>query len=148
MINEFQLDYYTRLRSWSTLREKLNNVRGLERYIAVDNFWQQTPITTHYLHPRDMENWPDPWQLLDDNLYCPYARAYGMVATLYLLGEENIDIVDATDHTSTDVALVLVGTAKYILNYWPGTVVNNKLQDFTIVRYHDTTPLIRKIGRL
>jgi hypothetical protein len=102
----------------------------------------------HYLHPVDIDNWPDPWQLLDDNLYCPYARALGMIYTLVMLGISDIDLIEGTDYNSVDVVLVVVDNAKYVLNYWPNTVVNNKLGDFTITKKYNIAPIIQKIGTL
>ena len=147
-MNSFQFDFQSRLRSWANLRESLTNTDIENICIVTDQYWQQSPIMNHYLHPVDIDNWPDPWQLLDDNLYCPYARALGMIYTLVMLGISDIDLVEATDHNSIDVVLVLVDRAKYILNYWPNTVVNNKLGDFTITKKYNIIPIIQKIGTL
>ena len=70
-----------------------------------------------------------------------------MIYTLLLLGNRNIDLVDAVDDNSNEVVLVLVDNAKYVLNYWPDTAVNNCISDFAITRQHDITPLYSKIGR-
>jgi hypothetical protein len=147
-MNAFQLDFYSRLRAWNTLKENLSDSPIDVVCIETDKFWQQCPESTHYLHPADIKSWPDPWQLLDDNMYCPYARALGIIYTLILLGITDIDLVDAIDYNSVSVVLVMVDSAKYVLNYWPGTVVNNKLSDFTIVRHYDITPIIQKTGTL
>ena len=147
-MNSFQFDFQSRLRSWANLRESLTNTDIENICIVTDQYWQQSPIMNHYLHPVDIDNWPDPWQLLDDNMYCPYARALGMIYTLVMLGISDIDLVDATDHNSIDVVLVLVDRAKYVLNYWPNTVVNNKLGDFTITKKYNIIPIIQKIGTL
>jgi hypothetical protein len=95
-----------------------------------------------------MESWPTPWELIYDNEYCVYARALGMIYTLLLSGINDIDLVEAIDDNSEDVVLVLVDNAKYILNYWPDTVVNNCLSDFTIKKHINLTPIINKIGKL
>jgi hypothetical protein len=68
-----------------------------------------------------------------------------MVYTLHLLGINKIDFVEAKDYNNEDVVLVLVEDAKYILNYWPNTVVNNILRDFTVKQTIDISELIRKI---
>jgi hypothetical protein len=146
-MNIFTLDYQTRLRAWHDLREKLKDYDIKQKCIEVDNFWQQCPQVAYYLHPIDIPQWPSPWELLADNNYCPYARALGMIYTLVLLGIKEVDLVDAKDDNSEDVALVLVDNAKYVLNYWPNTVVNNCLQDFTIMKRHDVSPIITKIGK-
>jgi len=145
-MNDFQLTYEARLKKWHDLRIDLADTDLKEKCIKIDRFWQQCPLNTHYLHPVDINDWPGPWELMYDNNYCTYARALGMIYTLLLLGVNNIDLVDAKDDNDEDVTLVLVDSAKYVLNYWPDTVVNNCLQDFKIVNYIDITPIIKKTG--
>jgi len=135
-----------RLRSWVDLRNKLLRLSNSEIAVEIDRFWQTVPLTNHYLHPDFIKDWPDPWQLLSDNTYCYYARALGMIYTLLLLGNKDIDLVDAVDDNSNEVVLVLVDDAKYVLNYWPNMVVNNRITDFVITRQHNITPLYSKIG--
>lgn len=147
-MNVFQNNFHMRLKLWHDLRNDLDNLTLNDQCIEIDRFWQQCPMSNHYLHPADIKSWPDPWQLIDDNLYCPYARALGIVYTLALLGQTNIELVDATDYNSVMVVLVLVDNAKYVLNYWPNTVVNNKLNDFNIVRQYDITPIIQRVEKL
>jgi len=128
------------------LRNKVLRLRLPDQVLEIDNFWQRVPTQNHYLHTDYIKDWPNPWQLLSDNTYCNYARALGMIYTLLLLGNKNIDLVDAVDDNSNEVVLVLVDDAKYVLNYWPDTVVNNHISNFTITRKHDITPLYSKIG--
>ena len=116
MINVFLLDYYTRLREWFKLKENLVDQDLSTICIEVDRFWQRVPISTYYLHPDDIEEWPNPWELISDNNYCYYGRALGMVYTLLLLGIKDIDFVDAIDDNKENVVLVLVDSAKYVLN--------------------------------
>ena len=146
MTNIFLFDYEYRLRSWAELRKKLLDLDTAQRCIEIDSFWQRAPMIDHYLHPDLMDEWPDPWQLLNDNMYCEYARALGMIYTLILLGTKNIELADVKDDNSNEVVVVLVDNAKYVLNYWPETVVNNHITDFVIIRKHDITPLLSKIG--
>jgi len=144
--NVFILDYETRLRAWATLREKIPQLPIDQRCVEIDNFWQRVPLMTHYLHTDYINDWPDPWQLISDNLYCYYGRALGMIYTLILSDTKNIELVEAIDDNSNEVVLVLVDDAKYVLNYWPDTVVNNLITDFKITRTLDISPLYKKIG--
>ena len=146
MTNVFILDYESRLRSWSRLRDELQKSTLEKISIEVDSFWQRVPTQNHYLHPDFIKDWPDPWQLLFDNTFCNYSRALGMIYTLLLLGTKNIELVEAKDDNSNEVVLVLVDNAKYVLNYWPDTVVNNHINDFVITRTLDITSLYNKIG--
>jgi hypothetical protein len=145
-MNVFLLEYETRLKSWADLRTRLKNQPLQTQIIEVDHFWQSSPIQSYYLHTDFIAEWPNPWQLLNDNIYCVYARALGMIYTLMLLGIKEVDLCEATDHNNEDVVLVLVDNAKYVLNYWPGTVLNNSLKDFVITKTINITPLYSKLG--
>lgn len=147
-MNVFQQDYYARLRAWHELKANLTNSDIETICINIDAFWQRCPLRTHYLHPDDIEIWPDPWQLLNDNDYCYYARALGMVYTLLLLGINDVDLVEATDYNNVDVVLVLVDNAKYVMNYWPNSVVNTTLSEFRVNKKIDIESIIKKIGKV
>ena len=144
-MNIFQTDYETRLQSWHDLKEESKAAELQECCIKIDDWWQQAPLLNHYLHVHDIFNWPDPWDLLVENTYCEIARALGMCYTLYMIGIKDFEIAEASDSSGNDVILVLVDHAKYVLNYWPDTVVNNCLQDFTIKRSIDIQSLLEKI---
>lgn len=130
-MNIFLIDYETRLQSWHNLKENVKNSDIKTKCIKIDEWWQYAPTVNHYLHPKDTQNWPDPWELLVENLYCNVAKALGMCYTLYMTGEENFRMVTATDRMGNDVVLILVND-EHILNYWPNTVETNTLNDFDI----------------
>lgn len=144
-MNVFQLHYDTRLRSWYELRENISKSDIKHKCIEVDNWWQKAPLVTHHLHLLDSESWPGPWDLLVENTYCTVARALGMCYTLILIGVTDIEIVEATDVNGEDMVLVLVDSAKYVLNYWPNTVVNNCSTDFTIKRHINMANIHKKL---
>ena len=147
MINIFLLDYYARLRAWHDLKESLKNADLQTICVEVDKFWQRCPMSNHYLHPADIEDWPDPWILLNDNNYCYYGRALGMLYTLMLLGVKDIDFVDAIDDNANEVVLVLVDNAKYVMNWCPDSVLNTDLTQFKIGPRLDTDSLKKKLGK-
>ena len=142
-MNHFQLPYYERLQSWNNLRTRIASAPTLQKFIEVDAWWQRAPLVNHYLHIHDMSNWPDPWQLISDNEYCHVARALGICYTLHLVGIVNYSMVDVTDEYGDDY--ILVRCTKYLLNYHPGTVVNNLLSKFTIKREIDISALTTRI---
>jgi hypothetical protein len=133
-MNVFQLNYETRLSDWYGLRVDLENSDTQTKCVKIDQWWQKAPLVTHHLHLLDTESWPDPWQLLVENTYDEVARALGMCYTLLLLGEDNIEIAEATNNLGDDVVIVLVDNAKYVMNYYPDTVLSNTSQDFKIKR--------------
>lgn len=145
MINIFQLSYEARLRSWYELRQKFQNADIETKCVEIDKFWQSVPLVNHYLHPYDVDNWPNPWELIAENTYCPLARGLGMIYTLLLLGINDIDFCLATDDNSEDVSIVLVDNAKYVMNYWPEMVLNIKSTDFEIIKRLDIDIIKKKI---
>jgi len=147
VINIFLQDFYTKLRAWHDLKENLQSADLQTICVEVDKFWQQCPMVNHYLHPADIEDWPNPWDLLNDNNYCLYARGLGMIYTLMLLGINDIDLVEAIDDNSKEVVLVLVDNAKYVMNWCPGSVVNTELSQFKIIKRIGTDSLRIKIGK-
>jgi len=143
-MNVFSQDYYSLLKSWYDLKENLSNQNLKTICVEVDKFWQQCPLVNYYLHPDFIQDWPDPWQLLNDNSYCSYARALGMIYTLWFLNIKTIELVEASDSDNNQVVLVLVDE-KYILNYWPNTVTQNQISDFVIRKTLNVTFLHDKI---
>ena len=59
----------------------------LEQALQDINFWwsHARPWHPYYLHWDDQPAWPDPWQLLSDNVYCDLAKALGIMYTISLL---------------------------------------------------------------
>ena len=147
-MNIFQSTYEARLQDWFQLRTSVTSLPIEQQCITIDKWWQDAPLVTHHLHPHDIDNWPDPWELLSENTYCEVARALGMCYTLLLLDISDVEMVLSTNNIGEDVVLVLVDNAKYILNYWPNTVVNNNLRDFKVVSKLDIKKIKDKIGKI
>ena len=140
------MSFDTRMAEWYMLRQRITDLSLEEQCIEIDKFWQQCPLNNYYLHPHDIKDWPNPWQLLQDNKYCFYARALGHIYTLAILGIKDVDLVSAIDYNDTEVVLVLVDNAKYVLNYWPDSVLNTVLSDFRNVKKIDIQTLYNKIN--
>ena len=145
-MNVFQMSYDNRLQGWYDLRTRLKDLTIEEKCVEIDKWWQRAPLINHHLHTLDTKSWPDPWELLAENIYCDVAKALGMCYTLLLLDVSEIELVEARNEQAEDVILVLVDNAKYILNYWPDTVLSNKLSNFKIVKKIDINNIKRKIG--
>jgi hypothetical protein len=111
-----------RLQAWAALREQCASMDLESAVEKIDAWWQQTPWCPYHLHWDDRANWPDPWQLLDDNLYCSVARGLGIMYTIAMLDRE--DLQDAVLVEVGGDNLVLVSQGKYILNWDCDAVVN------------------------
>ena len=112
-----------RLESWYGMRQKCHALSVESTLITINSWWCTTPWQPYYLHWDDQLAWPDPWQLLNDNVYCDLARALGILYTISLL--DRADLADAALVLSQDGHnLVVFDKSKYILNWSPDTVVN------------------------
>ncbi len=144
-MNHFQLNYIERLQYWSKLRNDLFNKSLETQCVEIDRWWQKAPLINHYLHPHDVTNYPNPWELLSDNEYCPLARGLGMCYTMALVNDSSIELLIAIDSYGNDAYIVSVDCGKYILNYHPDSVLNTSLQDFSIKSNIDISHLLKKL---
>jgi hypothetical protein len=111
-----------RLESWAQLREQVATADTESALMAINSWWFQTSWRAYHLHWDDRPNWPDPWQLLSDDLYCPLARGLGILYTITML--DRPDLQDAVLAEFDSDNLVLVNKKKYILNWDTNTIVN------------------------
>lgn len=130
-----------RLASWTQLRSQVDVLPPDQALHAINTWWFQTPWRPYHLHWDDLETWPDPWQLLDDNIYCGLARGLGIMYTITIL--DRPDLQDAVLTESGGDNLVLVAKSKYILNWDSGTVVNTN-PEIALSRRHVSQDKIKQ----
>jgi hypothetical protein len=114
-----------RLESWNLLRQRCAELDPESAVIKINQWWFQTPWCAYHLHWDDQADWPDPWQLLSDDQYCPLARGLGILYTITMLDRADLQDVCMIEHVSDN--LVLVESGKYILNWDPDQVLNISL---------------------
>jgi len=114
-----------RLESWSNLRQQCLVLSPELALHTINAWWFDAPWTPYHLHWDEQNNWPDPWQLLDDNIYCGLARGLGIMYTIVLL--DRADIQDAEIIEIGSDNLVLISQGKYILNWDRDQIVNINL---------------------
>jgi hypothetical protein len=112
-----------RLESWNSLRSQCQNLPIKTALTEINAWWFNSPWRPYYLHWDDQLTWPDPWQLLSDNVYCPLARGLGILYTITLLDRADMAPADLILTEEGD-NLVLVAKEKYILNWETDSVVN------------------------
>lgn len=117
-----------RLESWAQLRTQASTADAETALAAINSWWFQTPWRAYHLHWDDRTVWPDPWQLLSDDLYCPLARGLGILYTITML--DRADLQDAVLIEVDSDNLVLVDKKKYILNWDPEQMLNITLGHF------------------
>ena len=111
-----------RLDAWNQLRDQSSHASLEQALNNVNRWWFQTPWRAYHLHWDDRTVWPDPWQLLDDNLFCSLARGLGILYTIAMLDRD--DLVDIALAEVNGDNLVLVEQKKYILNWDQEQIVN------------------------
>ena len=115
-----------RLESWTKLRQQAALADKHTALLSINRWWFGTPWRAYHLHWDDQPTWPDPWQLLSDNIYCSLARGLGILYTIAI-----VDRADLQDVVLAELGgdnLVLIDKSKYILNWDADTVVNINLE--------------------
>lgn len=138
--------YEDRLSQWHQLRQD-NQTNDLETaLLAINDWWQQCPWTPYYLHWDDLEQWPDPWDLLSDNHFCSLAKALGIVYTLHMISRSDITCTELAVNGSSADNLVLINKGKYILNWEAGQLLNITSPEINIIRSIDSQAITKKIN--
>jgi hypothetical protein len=128
------ITFSARLSSWNQLRDQCGNLPAQSALENINAWWFRAPWRAYYLHWDDQATWPDPWQLLSDDIYCELARGLGILYTITLLDRADLTPAELV-LTQDDVNLVQVAKEKYILNWAADTVVNT-IQAVTIKRQY------------
>jgi hypothetical protein len=81
------------------------------------------------------EQWPDPWQLVIDNVYDNVSRALGMLYTLYYTNHVcELEMLCGVEN-SNEYSIVLVDGGKYTLNWDTKVQVNTPTQQYAAKRF-------------
>ena len=132
--------FAARLEGWNLLRDQCVNLPVASALEDINAWWFRAPWTAYYLHWDDTAAWPDPWQLLSDNIYCELARGLGILYTITLLDRADLAPVELV-LTAESGNLVLATPEKYILNWASDTIVNTNLDTQKLRQY--TAPPIK-----
>ena len=119
-------DFSDRLAAWSDLRNQAETLDPESALKLINEWWFRAPWAGYYLHWDDQETWPDPWQLLSENIYCEVARGLGILYTISMLEREDLEDAELVV-TDDNYNLVQVGKKKYILNWDSEKIVNTDL---------------------
>jgi hypothetical protein len=133
-----------RLIQWSSLREEAKNLSLESSLNKINYWWQQTPWSPYHLHWDDQETWPNPWELLSDNLFCDLARSLGIVYTTMMIDHPEINKIELASCDETN--LVLINQGKYILNWSPEELLNISTANIKIKKTLDSEKVRYLIG--
>ena len=125
MWNELPSD---RLRWWHNFRLELDKLSLPEAIEQCCHLWSYSPFQKYYLLIDEYSQWPGPWELIYDNVYCDLAKCLGIVYTLYITTHKpHLDIRQYNDSEANILYnLVFVERGKYVLNLEYDTILNKK----------------------
>jgi hypothetical protein len=121
----WERSFDARLHSWATLRSQIQTVSLDQALAGINQWWFRSPWTAYYLHWDDIEKWPDPWQLLEDNMFCSVARGLGILYTIVLIDRPDLQSAELLEVGGDN--LVVIHGEKYILNWDRDQIVNINL---------------------
>jgi hypothetical protein len=78
----FRQPSYKRLKAWAEFRNYLETAS--DPHEAVAQLYSQTPRVKVYSDPYDQTTWPSPWELIEENEYCPINQLLGVAYSLGL----------------------------------------------------------------
>ena len=114
-----------RLADWNRLRSSVTEKTMDETLVEINQWWFRSPWSPYYLHWDDQDSWPDPWQLLHDNIFCDLSRGLGVLYTITLL--DRPDIQDFKLISTVDNYSLVVYNDQYVLNWTKESIINSKL---------------------
>lgn len=78
----FNKPFYERLRLWKELRDEVENSN--DPFELALSFWENAPLSSRYADPYDKASWPNPWELIHQNIYCEFLQLLAVCYTLQL----------------------------------------------------------------
>jgi len=139
---KWPVTFEARLTSWHQLRKQAGELPIESALQTINSWWFDSPWTAYHLHWDDRSTWPDPWQLLSDNIFCEVARGLGILYTITLLNRADMA---STELVLTDDGrnLVLVDKSKYILN-WNRSILLNIKSEIKIKKSLHQSQVVQK----
>lgn len=116
-MNPFLLPEKERLLSWRELRNQITTQPESDKLLTLLRWWAKAPICAYSIDGRDCSQWPTPWELLNENMFCTSSIAYMMAQTLILSGFEKDRIELVFIKSDDDERLVVLVDGSLVLNY-------------------------------
>ena len=100
--------YENRLIEWRTLRDELEESEDpLRRCLE---FWDDVPEVRIAADPYNRENWPGPWEMIEENNFCSFVKILAICYTLQLterFSQSSFEINIVQDRNKQDVFYLL-----------------------------------------
>lgn len=129
MIFWHDINCHDRILNWRQWRHSIQDLSTADCLNQIAVTWARAPRINHYLTPDILQDWPNPWQLINDNIYCDLGIALGMFYTIALLDKAELDNVRLEIYkTKNDwINLCSIDQGLYLLNWHPQKIVNTSI---------------------
>lgn len=119
----FDKTYEDRLISWVAFRQSLEQSK--DPIQDVIDCYNAAPTVSIHIDPWNQKTWPDPWELIQENQYCEFARVLGMCYSLQLtnrFNRSNFEIHISTDYDKS-VNYYILMIDKYAIGYYNSSYI-------------------------
>src|SRR6056300_236343 len=102
-------NFYQRLQILKNLRQQLETCNN--PYETTIEFFNQIPTSSIGVDPYDQSTWPDPWLLIEENVYCRFLKTLGICYTLQLterFSNHNFEIHIGIDTEINDLVYKII----------------------------------------
>ena len=109
----FSKKYEQRLYDWREFRKSLET--DADPLTSVINFYSKVPLVKYQCDPYDSTSWPSPWEVIQDNVYCPFIKILAMGYSLQLTDKFTGSSIEI--HIKHDPAASIVYYLLYVDDY-------------------------------
>ena len=100
-------------------------------FTDVLEFYLEAPIAKFTLDPWSQNTWPEPWQLVEENLYCEFSIVLGMCFSLQLTDRfsgSNFEIHICTNNEKAETHYLLF-VDNNVIGYDGGVVLKEEMPE-------------------
>lgn len=133
--------FFERLKFWKEFRVTLEN--SDTPFEDVLDFWRNAPLGRPYTDPYDSALWPDPWELIEENIYCEFLQILGVCYTLQLterFSQSNFEIHITLNKKEDTIVYLLFIDNQPIGYYNDESIDKSKLRNFVSQMHHTVEP--------
>lgn len=122
----FSKKYEDRLQAWRTFRESLESSK--DPIQDTIDLYNKATLINIACDPYSQSTWPDPWELLEENNYCPFVKILAICYTLQLtdcLSQSTYEIHIVRDNEKSSTYYLLY-VDDYVIGFNGDTYVHRK----------------------
>ena len=135
----YDKQYEDRLASWAEFRSTLETSH--DPIQDTIDFFSKAPLVNIQTDPYTPSSWPDPWELIKENIYCPFVKILAICYTLQLtdiLSRESFEIHITHDQKkSSTYYLLYVGNR--VVGFEEGKHIHRDKLPKSIISHHEKT---------